>query len=190
MTRWMKVPALAGLALGLFVVTASDELAAASKAEEVKKYAQELRTAKDAKVKITALGEIGKAGLIDKALVADSIKDIVAALKDGDAGVRAAAAHAYGQVARATEDKKAVVTTLVKMMKEDGDENVKYGAIQGLASMRDGAKDAVGELKKLHDEEVDKARKEAEAKKAKVNNPQTKLSRATQDAMRAINDRN
>lgn len=187
-TRWMKLPCLAALSLGLFAMTAWKEIAAASKAEEAKRYAQLLKTTKDPKIKVTALKELGDAAMIDKELVVNSIPDIAAALKDGDANVRGAAAHAYGQAARAAGDKKAVVSALVKILKEDGSEAAKYGAIQGLASMRDGARDAVGDLRKLQQEEVERAKKDP--KNAKNNNPQTKLSRAAGDAMRSINDRN
>lgn len=187
-SRWLKLPCLGLLAAGLFALAASDDILAASKPDEVKKYTTELRTAKDVKIKIIALTEIGKAALIDKELVQPALKDIVAALGDKDAGVRGAAAHAYGQASRATEDQKAVLTTLVKMMKEDPDETAKDGAIKGLASMRDAASPAVGDLRKLQQEEIERAKKDP--KNAKNNNPQTKLSRAANDAIRAIGNRN
>ena len=56
-----KLFAAFGLAFGLVVLTGWDEIAIAGKKEDAEKYTNELKTGKDAKVKVNALGELASA---------------------------------------------------------------------------------------------------------------------------------
>lgn len=163
--RLMKAVAAAGLTAAL--VAFSGDLSADVKVKDAQKYITELRTTKDNKAKATALTEIGKIGQIQKSAIASAIPDMMKALEDKDAGVRAAAAKAIGMV---DPDPKETVPVLVKMMKEDKDEGVKMAAVQGLAAMGEGAKDANGDLRTLIKSEE-----------------KSKLARAAKDALKAIN---
>lgn len=161
------------LSLGLLV--AAGGRSEAGKAEDAKKYAEQLKTSKDPKKRAEALEELGKLAQVLKSLVAPAVPDIVAALKDKDATVRAKAAVAYG---RTDPDPKEAVPVLVKMLKEDKSEEVRIGAAQGLGAMGPGARDAVPDLRAVVAEERKKDMKK-----------QTPLARSVQTALQAINER-
>ncbi len=154
--RALKPIAACGLTLGLFLLAAGDELAAADKAKEAKKYAEDLKTSKDAKVRATALEELGKIGQIRKSLVAPAEEDMFKALEDKSATVRAAAAKAVGMI---DPDPEKAVPALLKLMKEDKEESVRVAAVQGLGSMGTSAKDAVKDLRKVVEENKEKKNK-------------------------------
>jgi HEAT repeat protein len=166
--RGMRFASVGLLAFGLFALVAADSIVAASKAEEAKKYTEQLKSSKDAKKKAEALEELGKLGQIMKSLVTSAIPDIKKSLDDKEASVRKAAAVAYGKV---DPDPKEAVPALVKLLKDDKDEGVKIAAANGLAAMGDKARDAIPDLRAVQKSEDKKS----------------KLAKAAQDAMRSIN---
>jgi HEAT repeat protein len=139
-----KALAAAALFNGMLFVCVSMDLIAADREEEARKYAEDLRRGKTAKVKITALQELGNLAAIQKSLVTPALPDIYKALEDKDAGIRAAAAHCLGQCDEPVEKS---VPLLMKMLKDEKeDEAVRIGAARGLASMGPSAKDALPTL--------------------------------------------
>jgi HEAT repeat protein len=104
-------------------------------------------------------------------VVAPAVKDMMKALEDKDAGVRAAAAKAVGMI---DPDPKEGVPALVKLMKEDKQESVRLAAVQGLAAMGESARAAVKDLREL-------------MQKENSNKKKSQLGRAARDALRAIN---
>ena len=165
---------IAAVAFGLLSLAVVADLSAASKEKEADKYAKILKTSKDPKARALAVSELGKLGQIQKSLVEPALPDMMTALEDKDAGVRAAAAHAIGMV---EPDPKVVVPVLVKLLKEDPADEVKIGAAQGLGSMGSGAKAAVKDLREVKMYET----------KDKEKKMMTKVGRAAQQAMRSIN---
>jgi HEAT repeat protein len=166
--RLEKLTAVCWLAVAMTVLAAGD-LAAADKAQEAQKYTRDLKTSKDAKVRATALAELGKLGQIQKSLVADATPLVVKALDDKDARVRAAAAKAYGMI---DPDPKEAVPALLKLAKGDKDEDVKVAAVQGLGTMGTGAQAANKDLREIAKTYKDK---------------KSKLGKAAQNALRSIN---
>lgn len=164
-TRYLSAAAVAGLTAALVAV--SGDVAADVKVKDAPKHIDTLRTTKDAKAKAAALAELGKIGQIQKSLVSSAVPDMIKALEDKDAGVRAAAAKAVGMV---DPDPKEVVPALVRLMKDDKDAAVRLAAIQGLAAMGESAKDASGALRGVVKAE-----------------PKGKLGRAAKDALKSIN---
>jgi len=129
---------------GMLLVCVCVDLLAADRAEEARKYADDLRKGKTAKVKVTALKELGNLAAIQKSLAADALPDIYKSLEDKDAGIRAAAAHCLGQCDEPVEK---AVPALLKMLKNEKEEDaVRIGAARGLASMGPGAKSALPTL--------------------------------------------
>lgn len=167
--RSTKLLCLGLFVAGLFALMLPGAVEAAGKAEEAKKHLETLKTSKDAKKKAEALTELGKLGQIMKSLAEPAIPDMMKALEDKDATIRKAAAEAIG---KCDPDPKEVVPVLVKMMKEDKDEGVQLGAIHGLASMTDKAKDAMPDLREI-----------VKTNKA---DQKSKTGRAAQDALRSI----
>ena len=163
-----KLLAAFGLAFGLVVLTGWDEIAIAGKKEDAEKYTNDLKTSKDAKVKVNALGELAKLGQIMKPFIKDAEPYMMKALEDKDATIRAAAAKAVGMI---DPEPKEVVPILLKMMKEDKDESVKEAAILGLGYMGPNAKDATPDLRKVVKDEDKKS----------------KLNRAAVNSLRSIN---
>jgi HEAT repeat protein len=170
--RAFKMASAACLAAGLFGLVLADGLAAADKAEEAKKYHEQLKAAKVAKKKVEALEELGKLGQIMKSLAEPAVPDMLKALADKDAGVRRAAAEAVG---KCDPDPKDVVPALTKLLKEDKDDRVKVAAARGLGYMGESARTATKDLR-----EVQKASRGKDGK-------QTPLSRAAGEALRSIN---
>ena len=161
---------LAAVALfnGVLYLCLSQELIAADKEAEAKKYAEELKKGKDTKAKVTALQELGKLGQIQKSLVEPAIPDIYKALDDKDAGIRAAAAYCLGLCDPPAD---MALPPLRKLLKEDKEDSVKIGAAKGLAAMGENAKEAVPDLKAIM--------KDADKK--------SPLFKAAQGALKSIN---
>jgi len=144
--RFAKALAAVALFNGALYLCVRQDVIAADREAEAKKYAEDLRKGKDAKTKVTALQELGKLAAVQKSLVEDALPDIYKALEDKDAGIRAAAATCLGQC---DEPADKVIPLLTKMLKEDKDDAVKAGAARGLASMGPAAKSAVPTLREL-----------------------------------------
>jgi HEAT repeat protein len=161
--------AAVALTFGLVVAVAP----AGPNPKDAAKYVNQLKTSKDAKVRASALTEIGKIGQIQKSLVADALPDLVKCLADKDAGVRAAAAKAYGML---DPEPKEAVPALLKLVKEDKVSDVKLAAVEGLGMMGPAAKDATKDLRAL-----------VQAKKDKKDKTEAMLMRAAQNALRQIN---
>lgn len=139
---------IASLTLGLFLVGGITLLAAPTKDEkEAEKYTKMLKSAKDAKEKVTALKELGKLGAIQVTLTRPATPDILKALDDKDAKVRAQAAHTIGLIDPEKEDKEIAIKKLIGMLKDEKEEPVKLGAAEGLAAMGPSASDAIPALR-------------------------------------------
>lgn len=133
------------LSLGLLLGCGITLLAAPTKEEqEVAKYAGTLKSG-SAKDKINALKELGKLGSISASLTKPVTSDIMKALDDKDAKVRAEAAHTIGKID--VENKKEVVDKLTKMLTDEKDDAVKHGAAMGLGAIGPDASSAVGALR-------------------------------------------
>jgi HEAT repeat protein len=140
--------AFAALALfnGVLILAIHRDIAAASDISDARKYTEDLKKSKDAKVRSTALLELGKLAVVQKALVSDALPDIYKALEDKDASIRAAAATCLGQCDEPTDK---VVPLLLKMLKDEKEDSVKIGAAKGLAAMGPEAKAALPTLREL-----------------------------------------
>lgn len=123
-----------------------NDIAAASDISDARKYTEDLKKSKDAKVRATALIELGKLAVIQKGLVSDALPDIYKSLEDKDASIRAAAATCLGQC---DEPADKAVPILLKMLKEEKEDSVKIGAAKGLAAMGPEAKPALPTLREL-----------------------------------------
>ena len=146
---------------GVLLLCFAGDLFASDKEEDAKKYTQDLRTAKDAKVKITALNELAKLAKLMKSLGEPAIPDIYKALEDKDAGVRAAAAFCLGECDDVPEKAIPALTKLLNNAKEE--ESVRINAAKGLAAMGPHAKDAVKDLKAVQTSEDKKSKLGKEA---------------------------
>jgi len=155
------------LICGFAVLLGGDVLALADKKADVEKYANDLKTSKDAKVRVTALEELAKIGQIQKPLIKDAAPEMIKALSDADAAVKAAALKAVGMI---DPDVKEVMPIYTKILNEEKVESLRLAAIQGLAQMGPNAKDAVKDLRKIVKDE-DKA---------------SKLSKAAKNALKVI----
>ena len=142
-TRRMLVFASCLFALGAGI----SYLAAAPTREEaeVERYTKTLKTSKKTDERVTALKELGKYGAIQVSLVQPAIPEIVRALDDKEARVRAEAAHTIGKID--PENKKEIVEKLTRMLKEDKEESVRRGAAAGLAAMGGHSSSAVPALR-------------------------------------------
>lgn len=141
--RYAKAVALFLLIAG-FVGIGAPMLVAASKESDAKKAAEDLKKSKDVKVKIAALEKLGELGQIQYSYAEPAIPEMLKALEDKDAGVRAAAAKAVGQAGSEDPD---TVPNLVKLLKSDKEESVKIAAAEGLGLLGTKAKDAVNDLR-------------------------------------------
>ena len=97
-TRFAKALATIALFNGMLFVCVREDLIAADKRAEAKRYLDDLRTGKTAKTRVTALQELGKLAALQKSLAADALPDIYKVLEDKDASVRAAAVRLPGPV--------------------------------------------------------------------------------------------
>ena len=133
---------------------------AATREEEAKKYAADLKN-KDAKVRLTAVKELGKLGQLQRKLTTPYIADIMKVLADSDPGVRGAAAEALGLID--PEDKKAAVTKIVEILKDEKSETARTGQETGLGELGATAEDA--DVKRMAREALMAARKKTESKR-------------------------
>jgi len=146
-SRFVRALAAVALFNGALYLCVRQEAIAADREADAKKYGEDLKKSKDAKVKVTALQELGKLAALKKTLVEDALPDIYKALEEKDANVRAAAAFCLGQCDEPTDK---AVPLLMKMLKNDKeDESVRIGAAKGLASMGSGAKEALPTLREI-----------------------------------------
>lgn len=143
----MSTRRLCSLVLGLFLFGTMTLLTAAPTKEEkeVEKHTQTLKSGKNAKEKVEALKELGRLGAIQVSLTTPAVPEIMKALDDKEATVRAAAAYTIGKID--PEDKKAVVEKLTKMLKEDKSETAKEGAANGLGAIGPEARSAAPALR-------------------------------------------
>lgn len=127
---------------------------AADREADARRYAADLKN-KDAKVRTTALIELGKLGQLQRKLTAPYVSDILKALSDSDAKVRAEAATALGLVD--PEDKKEAVTQVAALLKDEKSEVARAGQETGLGELGATAEDA--DVKKMAREALLEARK-------------------------------
>ncbi len=165
--RNLRASSLGLFLLGVIGLIVTESYVSASKAEDAKKYIEQLKTSKDAKKRAEALMELGKLGQIMKSLAEPALPEMKKALDDKDSDVRKAAALAYGRV---DPDPKEAVPALVKLLKDDKVEAVKIAAANGLAAMGDKAKEAMSALKEVQKSEDKKS----------------KLAKAAGDAQKSI----
>lgn len=140
MSRLVMTAAVVGLLLAGGVRADNKE-----NIEAAKKAVETLGKTKDAKVRaeaIAKLGTFGESGLYK--YVEPGIPKVIEGLSDKDAGVRAAAALAVGQIG--PDDSDEVVKKLAELLK-DKDETVKANAVKGLGSFGEKAKGAVKDLR-------------------------------------------
>ncbi|QEL19029.1 HEAT repeat domain-containing protein [Limnoglobus roseus] len=166
--RVMRASSVGLFVLGVCGLIATESFVSANKAEDAKKYTEQLKTSKDPKKRAEALEELGKLGQIMKSLVEPALPEIAKSLDDKNADVRKAGALAYGRV---DPDPKDAVPALVNLLKNDKEEAVKIAAAQGLAAMGDKAKEAVSSLREVQKSEDKKS----------------KLAKAAGEAMKSIN---
>jgi HEAT repeat protein len=159
--RFIKAMSAIALFNGVLYFSLIPEIASANNEEDAKKYAQDLRKGKDAKVKVAALNELGKLAALQKSLVADALPDIYKALEDKDAKIRAAAAQCLGSC---DEPLDKALPALLKILKDDKEDDVaRIGATKGLASMGTGAKGAVPTLRDLAKDKTSQVGKAAKS---------------------------
>lgn len=143
-SRYLRAVSLFGLTFSLILLAGVSGLDAAGKADDAKKFTADLKSGKTAKVKMTALDELGRLGQIQYKYAEDAIPFMFEYLKDKDTGLRAAAARAIGLVG--PEDEK-TVAELVAALKAEKDEGVKYALVVALGQLGSRAKSAVGDLR-------------------------------------------
>jgi HEAT repeat protein len=147
---------LAALACLAAAVTVS----AASREEEAKKYAADLKN-KDAKVRLTAVKELGRLGQLQRKLTEPYVDNIMGVLKDSDAKVRAEAARTLGIID--PKDTKAAIDKLTELLKAEKSQEAREGQEMGLGELGGTTDD--GDLKKAAREALLEARKKADDKR-------------------------
>ncbi|HEY8506688.1 MAG TPA: HEAT repeat domain-containing protein [Gemmataceae bacterium] len=131
-------------ALALAVLALVSAPAAAQDLEQkAKDLRKELATSGDAKARARAAEELGKIGQLKASYARPAVPDLIKAMKDTDAGLRAAAALALGRV---DPDPKVGVPPLVELLK-DKELSVRTAAANGLAAMGPAAKEALPALR-------------------------------------------
>jgi HEAT repeat protein len=133
---------------------------AATREEEAKKYAANLKS-KDAKVRLTAVTELGKLGAIQRKLTDPYLKDIMAVLQDSDQNVRGEAARTLAKID--PKEKKEAVEKLIDLLKSEKSEVAREGQETGLGEL--GATSEDSEVKKMAREALLEARKKTESKR-------------------------
>ncbi len=159
--RLARSLAMITLLNGVLVLCLAENLFAADKEEQAKKYAMELKTSKDAKTRINALNELAKLAKLMRSLGEPALPEIYKALEDKDPGVRAAAAYCLGECDDLPEKAIPALTKILNNGKES--EAVRINAAKGLAAMGTHAKDAVGDLRAVQKAEDKKSRLGKEA---------------------------
>ena len=159
------------MAVGLVGLASVGDLAAASKTQEAQKCIQTLRTSQNPDAIADALEDLGDLGQIHKPLASPALPEIMAALKNPNAKVRAAAAKTLGMI---DPEPSEAVPALTKLLNDDSEEMVKIAAVRGLGAMGSAAKPALKDLRGLYMTDEEK---------------KSTLGRAARDAMRSINRR-
>ncbi len=137
-----------------FVLFGSATLFAASREDDAKKYAADLKS-KDAKVRLAAVAELGKLGSLQKKLAAPYVSEIKKVLTDTDPKIRGEAAKVLGLIDVA--DKKAAVTQIADLLKNEKVEAAREGQETGLGAL--GATSEDDAIKKMAREALMEARK-------------------------------
>ncbi len=135
-------------------------LSAATREEEAKRYAADLKS-KDAKVRTTALKELGRLGSLQRKLTEPYVTDIMSVLKDSDSKVRGEAARTLGLID--PPETKAAITKLAEMLKDEKAQDAREGMEMGLGELGGTTDDA--DLKKTAREALMEARKKADDKR-------------------------
>lgn len=143
-TKLLRASGLFALACGMVLLIGVDGADAAGKADDAKKFTEDLKKGKDTKTKIVALDELGQLGRIQYKYAEDAIPEFFKYLKDKDAGLRAAAARAIGLV---VPDDEKTVDELVAVLKEEKDEGVKFALVVALGQIGTRAKDSADTLR-------------------------------------------
>lgn len=117
------------------------------KKEDVPKYLKMLQTSQSATDRAKAAEMLGKRGGINANDVEDAIEPLQKLLqKDVDAGVRAAAAKALGNIHPEAKD---TVPLLIERLTKDSSMNVKMAAVVSLGQYGPDAADAAKPLREL-----------------------------------------
>lgn len=148
-----RLATLAGLVAAVAV-------SAAPREEEAKKYAADLKN-KDAKVRLTAVKELGRLGQLQRKLTEPYVDNIIAVLKDSDAKVRGEAGRTLGLID--PSDSKAAIEKLAALVKTEKSQEAREGFETGLGELGGTSDDA--ELKKAAREALLEARKKADDKR-------------------------
>jgi HEAT repeat protein len=144
----------------LACLVAAVTVSAAPREEEAKKYAADLKN-KDAKVRLTAVKELGRLGQLQRKLTEPYVDNIIAVLKDSDAKVRGEAGRTLGLID--PSDTKAAIEKLAELVKTEKSQEAREGFETGLGELGGTTDDA--ELKKTAREALLEARKKAEDKR-------------------------
>ena len=135
-------------------------LVAATRDEEAKKYADNLKS-KDAKVRLTAAIELGKLGSVSRKITEPYTPNLITALNDKDAKVRGEAAKTLGLID--PSEKKEVIEKLIGILKAEKEETAREGQEMGLGELGATAEEA--DVKKMAREALLEARKKTESKR-------------------------
>src|SRR5580658_1123746 len=111
--RFVKALSAVALFNGVLYLAVRQEVIAASDIADARRYTEDLKKAKDPKVRAVALQELGKLAVVQKGLVSDALPEIYKSIEDKDAGVRAAAATCIGQC---DEPNDKIVPLLLKVL--------------------------------------------------------------------------
>jgi len=144
----------------LACLVAATSLSAATREEEAKRYAADLKS-KDAKIRLTALKELGKLGQVQRKLTEPYVDNVVGVLKDPDSKVRGEAARTLGLID--PKDTKAAIEKLAELLKDEKSQEAREGQESGLGELGGTTDDA--ELKKAAREALTAARKKADDKR-------------------------
>ena len=124
---------------GLLMLLGALGVSAASKEEEAKKAAENLKH-KDAKVRLQAVKELGKLGSASLKLVTPYISQLTEAIKDKDAKVRGEAGRTLGTID--PPDKKAAIDAVLTALKAEKDIGARGNFEMGLGDLGAMTKDA------------------------------------------------
>ena len=144
--------------LSILVTVAA--LSAAPRDEQAKKYAADLKS-KDAKVRLTAVKELGRLGQLQRKLTEPYVSDIMSVLKDPDAKVRGEAARTLGLID--PPEPKAAIEKLAELLKDEKSQDAREGFEMGLGELGGTADSA--DLKRSAREALMTARKKADSKR-------------------------
>jgi HEAT repeat protein len=136
-------------------------VAAAPRGEEAKKYAEDLKSSKSPKTRLTAAKELGRLGQVQRKVTEPYTDVIVTALKDSDPKVRGEAARTLGLID--PTDKKDAIDKLIAILKSEKSEEAREGQEMGLGSLGGTTDDT--ELKTKARQALLEQRKKTESKR-------------------------